>query len=1409
MSTKLGRLLIVDDEEPLMSALCDGLKERGYEAEGFTSAEAALQALGERDFDVLLTDLMMPEMDGLALLRATLEIDPHLVGILITGYGTVQTAVDAMKVGAFDYILKPFKLNVILPVLTRAMQLRRLHLENVQLRETVAIQALSRAIAFTFDPNTILNKVVDAAAQQSPGGTVSLLVPTPTGDELYVGAVRGAGVEHLLGQRVSMQKGTDGWVARHNEPIVRASSVWVPLLSGGKLQGVLHIEAPGRRRPFTLGEVKALNILVSIAAPALENAGLYARLREAEEKYRSIFEHAIEGIFRLGADGRFEAANPALAAMLGFSRPDEMLGQPGHDALFGSFPRPADPTHDAGLERQWQERDSAEEIECEIDGQEGRRVWVAGTVRAVHDEQGQLLCYEGALRDITERKRAEEALAHERDLLHALMDNIPDAIFFKDTAGHFTRVNRTVAEDLGLGSPEEAVGKSESDLFTPEQMAAIQADEQKLVATGTPLLDSIECLTLANGEQVWASTAKAAIRDQEGRVTGIVGVSRDITRLKQAEHLLAHERDLLHALLDNIPDAIFFKDVGGRFTRVSRVMAEILGLGSPEEAVGKTTADLFTPDQLAEINADEQQVVATGLPLLDKIESRRLANGELTWATTTKAAIKNQEGRVTGIVGASRNITQRKLAEQALRRERDFTARIMQTVPSGIAVVDSTGKIVFANSQAGRVLGRPIEEVLQRSFDAPEWRVTDLAGQPFPDEALTAFLAGALARPVSGARIAVERPGGQRAILSLNGTPLLDEAGQSDGAVFSIEDITEPLRLAREIDSLARFPQENPNPVLRVAADGTVLLANEASRALLDCWDCGVGRPLPTKWRDLAAAVLASGSCRNYEAVCGDRTLSLDFVPLADPGYVNVYGLDITERKRAEAVLASERKLLRTLIDALPDHIYVKDRDGRMLLINEAQARDFGLTSPDEAIGRTDFELGPADLAAQYRATELTVMQLGQPSALEEPYVTPAGEERLMSTVKAPLFDAHGDIIGLVGLSRDITEQKRLEAQLLQAQKMETVGRLAGGVAHDFNNLLTAIGGYASLVKRSLPPDSAAHSDIDVVIQASDRAAGLTRQLLAFSRRQIIEQRVIDLNQLIVDIDKMLRRLIGEDVDLVTVQGQDLGAVKADPGQIEQVLVNLAVNARDAMPTGGELTIETANVTLDANYARTHAEALAGEYVMVAVSDTGAGMTDEVKAQVFEPFFTTKEIGKGTGLGLATVYGIVKQHGGHISVYSEPGQGTTFKVYLPRVQGVVTETNLPTDEATPLPQGTETVLVVEDEPVVREFAVQSLTGLGYVVLEASSGGEALQVARNHAGNIDLLLTDVVMPKMSGKELAIQLKETRPPLAVLYTSGYTDNAIVHHGVLDEGVAFLQKPFTTIALARKVREVLQGA
>jgi len=512
---------------------------------------------------------------------------------------------------------------------------------------------------------------------------------------------------------------------------------------------------------------------------------------------------------------------------------------------------------------------------------------------------------------------------------------------------------------------------------------------------------------------------------------------------------------------------------------------------------------------------------------------------------------------------------------------------------------------------------------------------------------------------------------------------------------------------------------------------------------------------------------------------------------------------EVAERRRTEATVRRSEQRYRSLVEAARDAIFTISADGLLTSLNPAFETMTGWASAEWLNQPFARLIHPDDSAAVQNLLQRILQGAAEP--LFELRVRTQSGEYVNAECTATRQSQDGETVSMLVIARDISERQRLEAQFRQAQKMEAIGRLAGGVAHDFNNLLTAIGGYATLAGDALPGDSPGRSDLEEIQKAAQRATSLTHQLLAFARKQIIEPRVFSLNDLILDMDKLLRRLIGEDIDLATRPARDLGLVQADPSQIEQVIMNLAINARDAMPMGGKLTIETGNIELDETYALARAEVQPGSYVLLALSDTGHGMDAQTIAHLFEPFFTTKEPGKGTGLGLATVYGIVKQSDGHISIYSEPGYGATFKIYLPRVGAKVSAAE-PRQESGDALRGSETVLLVEDEDAVRVLALRVLRSHGYKVLEARDGDEALRISEQHQGPIELLVTDVVMPRISGRELAVRLALARPELRVLYVSGYTDNAITHHGVLDPETLFLQKPFTPKVLARKVRAAL---
>ena len=537
-----------------------------------------------------------------------------------------------------------------------------------------------------------------------------------------------------------------------------------------------------------------------------------------------------------------------------------------------------------------------------------------------------------------------------------------------------------------------------------------------------------------------------------------------------------------------------------------------------------------------------------------------------------------------------------------------------------------------------------------------------------------------------------------------------------------------------------------------------------------------------------------------------ERQLVLAIVLVVTSFACSIARIVVSEQQQRQAALALEERgvLLRSVFEGAGDAIYVKDAEGRYLMVNSRVARLFGRPI-EEVIGHTAEELTDAATARQLTKDDRRILDTGTSVTVE--FQLPNKEDqRSFLVTRGPYRDASGNIRGIIGISRDVTEHRLMEERLRQSQKMEAIGTLAGGVAHDFNNILMVISGYSSVLNEALAADPKLRNHVEQIQKAAERAASLTRQLLAFSRKQAIQPSPLNLNSVVTGIEKLLHRLIGEHIIISTKLESKLGTVLADAGQIEQVILNLAVNARDAMPEGGWLTLETRNTEIqDSPGAPKNLKP--GKYVELIVSDTGVGMELEVQARIFEPFFTTKPLGKGTGLGLSTVYGVVQQANGHVTFTSQPGGGTTFRVYLPRIDCVLPAADAGRAEGLSL-DGTETVLLVEDDPAVCELVRAVLMSHGYSVLSTRHPQEAQKLSEQQSGRIDLLLSDVVMPEMSGRELSARLLQKNPGMRVLYMSGYIEEAVVHEDIREKKVAFLQKPFSPLSLARKVREVLDG-
>lgn len=763
--------------------------------------------------------------------------------------------------------------------------------------------------------------------------------------------------------------------------------------------------------------------------------------------------------------------------------------------------------------------------------------------------------------------------------------------------------------------------------------------------------------------------------------------------------------------------------------------------------------------------------------------------------------------------------------------------RILESLAEAAVVLSAERRVVSCNRAAESLLGvaaaqaegRPLEELLT-VCEPSSWR--ELFGRL---EASGAWQ-GELRRPGSPE---------ERRWHELTARPLEAGLGLPGHALLVAREASKELlfqqALSRSEEQLRQLSEQTHLVVVVLDERGTVNGFNPAASELTGIprdealgahfWDLMVqfipAERRPEAMREQLRAGILAGLRHEGRAFASKRTWEFQhrdgtrrwaeqiaLIPLhgaQGPLFVSL-ALDVTERQRAEAALRESEEKFRTIAEQLSGVIFTADAEGRVDYVSPGAEQIFGLP-PSQLTGRLFTDFLPEERRENARLRFQSLLQGGEPlRQFPLPMVRADGGAFAAEMTSSP-WSRGGVVQGALGMVHDVSERTQaleqrqlLENQLLQAMKMEAVGRLAGGVAHDFNNYLTSIIGNVSLALIDLPPGDPLHEPLTETNKAAERAADLTRQLLAFSRKQIIEPRVVDLNELVGNLGKMLARLLGEDVDLRIVLAAGLCRVKVDPGQFEQVLVNLAVNARDAMPDGGLLVIETAIEELDAAYCSKHVGVTAGTFVRLSVSDTGHGLSPEARAHLFEPFFTTKEHGKGTGLGLATSYGAVQQVGGRIEVYSEPGKGTCFKLYLPCALGASTTLAVP--KPARMVGGTETILLVEDEPLVRVTSAKLLARLGYQVIQAADGQEALRLAARHPGTIELLLTDVVMPGMNGRTLSQRLVEQRPEARVLFASGYTENVIVIHGVLEDGINFIGKPYSPAALATKIRAILDA-
>ena len=1001
----------------------------------------------------------------------------------------------------------------------------------------------------------------------------------------------------------------------------------------------------------------------------------------------------------------------------------------------------------------------------------------------------------------------------EHELLRIATESARVGLVMVSPERRYLYANATYAEILGLPSAD-LVGKRVRDVLSGvyEEQVGPRLDR---AFAGEGVAFELRRPT-PDGDRYFAVNYEPRVVD--GAVSLVVVVLTDVTAQRQA----GVDARRLAAMVESSDDAIIGMDLEGTVTSWNNGAERLFGY-SARDMVGTPIMRLIPEDR-----RDEERYILERIRRNERVKHfetvRTTRSGEAITVSVTASPIRDDAGRVVGASKVARDITERERADEALRFQRAMLLTERELTLDGILVVDDRSNVLSYNARFAEMWGVHADILSTRAdhvlLDAVKEKLAD-------PEGFMARVRDLYDRHDEASHDEVDLADGRT--FDRYSAPMRDPEGRYYGRVWYFRDVTERRRaeaaLRAERDRAQRYLDTADVILLALDTEGRVTAINRKGCDLLGWSEAElIGRDwietcLPERTRGTLREVFAdllAGDVSSFEnpvlARDGEeRRIEWRNRVLRDAAgsIVGTFssGSDVTERHRAEEALRAAEERMRFALRNAGVGIWDLDYTTGVLRMSEILEAHYGMepgtfpgtleaflqaVHPDDRSGLAaaidEAKSSRAEFSSQHRAR------------------WPDGSVRWMNSVGRVHLDERGEPVRALGISIDVTERRSLEEQYHQAQKMEAIGRLAGGVAHDFNNLLTSILGHAQLLLFDCPGEDPRRDDLLEIQHAGRTAADLTEQLLAFSRQQIIEPRLLDLNAVISGMGGMLERLIGEDVEVVLNLRPGPMSVRADPGQMEQVILNLAVNARDAMPTGGILLLETESVELDEHYSDTHFSVTPGSYVALTVSDNGSGMTPEVRERLFEPFFTSKELGKGTGLGLATVHGIVERGGGRISVYTELGEGTAFTVYLPRAdaQDVVPEA---TSLAAPPSAAGETVLVVEDASGVREVAKRMLERQGYVVLVASDPQEALHVLEGHP-SVDVILTDVVMPGGSGPELMSRIGEDRPGLKVLYMSGYTEEAISHRGVLDPGVAFVQKPFTADVLGRKLREVLDG-
>jgi two-component system, cell cycle sensor histidine kinase and response regulator CckA len=1335
ISTKLGyKILMIEDDEDdvlIIREMLDESKEAIFILENSEQLQEGLEILATESYNIILLDLNLPDSSGLDTLKNFLDKVPDIPVIVMTGLNDANTGIDAVKMGAQDYLVKG---SVTSNLLTRSIRyaIERYSLITAQNQADEALRDSVQQWQTTFNAMNDAICLIDADGKISrANNAMSTLVKKPISEILdsncwelvHCTTYRPDDCPVIKMLKTRNRESTvlpmdDKWFMVNVDPI------WD---DGGNVTGAVHI-----------------------MTDITEQIRIEEDLRKSEEAYRGLFNSTRESIITTSFDGKILSANPASAKLLGFESSMELIG-------FDFANLYINPEHREIFLAELSKEGYLEDYELTLIKKDGTLIHTLLSSTASRNEQGNILKIETFIRDITERKLIENELKRTNRALNMLSECNQLLVRVTEEDELLHEICQIIVKYGGYNMAWISyINQNESNLETKtgygdgytEIVNIIQSESHDIIdsvikrgelcyikdvqsnpnieisnygCTSVVVLPLFEdkkafgilfiCLTESRSPDIRELNLLLELANDLSygimSIRAFVQRKRDEDALKERDETLIQQHNTLHQLIDNIPDQIFIKDLESRFVIANMDTIRGLGLSSTDDIIGKSDFDYEPPKYAQQHYEEEQEIIRTGVGFVNKEYSYFDLSGAKRWFSSTKIPLRDANGTIIGLVGSNREITNVKQAEEE-------THRIEKIYRNAIEATGAVPYIANFDTRKYEFMGENIK------------LLTGYSAEEFTIQTWTSIL------------LETESPSGKYV------------------------DLTRDEAIIKAIDE----SKSNIERTAKFWLDFHIKTTSGEEKWLFD----------------------SSMQTRDDQ---GRTVRSLGIIH------------DVTEQKRAEIALRESEEKYRSLVENLNDVIFTVDSEGYVTYFNSIITKLFGYTI-DELIDRKfDSFVFPDDLPGLLAELESTLA--GNLSPYEFRVLDKKGKIHHVRTSSQPIYEGK-QVIGLSGILTDITSQRQLEEQLRQSHKMEAVGMLAGGVAHDFNNQLQVIIGYSEFILTQLDSLSPLRQSIEEIAKAGEQAAALTRQLLAFSRRQMLQKQVISVNDLVYNMSKMLKRLIGEDIELINALEPDLWQVKADPGQIEQIIMNLSVNARDAMPDGGKLIIKTENIIIDEAQSLIMPESQPGEYIRVSVSDTGTGMSKEIMEHIFEPFFSTKD-NKGTGLGLSVVYGIAKQHEGLINVYSETGQGSVFKLYLPAIQ-IQPEEETEEESSLIIFGNKERILLVEDEQMVLEFVSKILQDSNYVVFEASSVKGAMEIFIRERGDFALVLSDVVLPDASGVDLVESLHNINSDLRILLSSGYTDQKSQWQNIQDRGYNFIQKPYSIINLLKVIGEIIKS-